>query len=173
VIGVSIPPGQFSQGFIWDRANGMRPLSMGPDYLRPVAINNRGQIAIYVEEPLSRAALWMRSEGLRDIGTLGGSSAQPTDINEWGVIVGASQTSELVNHPFIWTASSGMLNLNERLDRSSVAAQNIELRIAKAINEVGWIAADGIDVREVALGRDNGHAYLLIPQTAAGTPRCR
>jgi probable HAF family extracellular repeat protein len=151
VVGRRTSMGQITQGFIWDRDNGMRPLSTGPDFVDPIAINNRGQIAVFLNGS-TRAARWTRSEGLRDIGSLG--AFRSAERHQWiSVIVGSSQTRELTNHPFLWTEASGMLDLNELIDRRSVAAQNIELRIAKAINEFGWIAAEGVDSGELALGR--------------------
>jgi probable HAF family extracellular repeat protein len=176
VVGFRNPPGQISQGFLWDRENGMQPLLGSSEnvILNPIDINNRGQIAVFLDEPLNRAARWTQSEGLLEIGSLGdpAGTARPTDINEWGVIVGSSTTSQLAGHPFLWTEATGMLDLNDRVNRSAASAQNIELRVAKAINEFGWIAAEGIDIREIEAGRNISHTYLLIPQVA-GLPRCR
>jgi probable HAF family extracellular repeat protein len=177
VVGILNPPGRISQGFIWDRDRGMQPLlSAGLDVLvNPVDINNRGQIAVFLDEPVARAARWTPTEGLREIGSLGGPGdfAQPSDINEWGVIVGSSLTSQAAGHAFLWTEATGMIDLNERVDRSLAATQNMVLGAATAINEFGWIAAVGIDVHEIALGRTIVHAYVLIPQISAGIPGCR
>jgi len=76
-------------------------------------------------------------------------------------------------HAFIWSEATGMLDLNDRLDRTRAGSFSIELRRAKAINEFGWIAAEGIDNREVQMGRNNLHTYALIPQIAPGIPHCR
>jgi uncharacterized membrane protein len=40
---------------------------------------------------------------MTDLGTLGGATSQAEDINDLGHIVGRSQTTEGVDHAFLWT----------------------------------------------------------------------
>jgi len=67
-----------------------------------------------------------------DLGTLGGSSSYPMDINDAGQVVGASQTADgpdwidrrnqLIpgrNHGFLWDDVNGMIDMTELLDESS------------------------------------------------------
>jgi len=75
-----------------------------------IGANNRGQVigaaADSIPDPFSvffgwgtetRAFLWTESQGLQDLGTLGGPDALATEINDLGHIFGASYTSYTPN----------------------------------------------------------------------------
>lgn len=58
------------------------------------------------------AFVWTAATGLKDIGTLGGSSSFATAINNDGTVVGYSYLADNVNyHAFIWTPTGGMVDL--------------------------------------------------------------
>lgn len=59
----------------------------------------------------SRAFVWTRSVGIRDIGTLGGASACATAVNSNGVVAGYSNAADGTLHGFVWTTATGMEDL--------------------------------------------------------------
>jgi probable HAF family extracellular repeat protein len=60
----------------------------------------------------TRSFIWDPQNGMRDIGGLGGSCTIATDLNNRGQIVGISAlTGDLVLHPFVWDAATGMSDL--------------------------------------------------------------
>ena len=76
----------------------------------PFAINKREAIAGWALGGGNRAYLW--DDGvLRDLGTLGGSDAAATSLNDHGVVVGfAKVAGDLFDHAFLWRDGS-MLDL--------------------------------------------------------------
>lgn len=120
---------------------------------------------------LIRAFLWAAAGGRMDLGTFSDldiASAEAFDINEWGTVVGGAQTTTLQSHAFIWRRSHGMKDLNSMLDPTSSLAPYVVIQVAKAINELGWIAAQGNDLRQLG----GSHSFVLVPRWRAGTPRC-
>jgi probable HAF family extracellular repeat protein len=82
--------------------------------LAVVGINNSGAIVGAAELPGggTHATLWSPNGTIRDLGTLGGPSADALAINNLGQVVGASATSgNLKSDPFLWTESGGMQDL--------------------------------------------------------------
>lgn len=173
VTGVSNGP-ITTEGFIWDERNGLQRL-VEPSTLAilPADINNGGEVVGETIAETTRAFRWTSSEGLQDLGSLAGLDTDfstATGINRWGTIVGASLVAGGAAHGFIWNRQTGMRDLNELVDPTSALAPHIVLRSASAINDAGWIAAGGVDVRDT-VSPERG--FLLAPQRRAGRPRCR
>lgn len=78
-----------------------------------------------------------------DLGTLGGSSSYPLDINDTGQVVGTSQTADDRAHGFLWDDVNGMIDMTELLDESS---EWDYIDSAIAINNNGQIVCRIIDV---------------------------
>ena len=60
------------------------------------------------------------------------------------------------------------VNLNLMLDETSELAPHVVVQVAKGINDLGWIVAEGSDLRQPG----GSHSFLLVPRWQAGHPRC-
>lgn len=161
-----------TEGYIWSEALGIQPLS-SPDQLAtwPRAINNRGEVVGGGVEPDQRAFIWTQASGLEELGWLpdGDTSyAEAFDINDWGTAVGTALTADLQGHAFVWRRHQGMQDLNALLDPTSALAPHVIVHGAVSINNLGWIAAQGRDVRTPA----GWHGFILVPRWRVGVPRC-
>jgi len=157
--------------FIWDERRGMRPLieDTAPNFFPfPLDINNRGEVVgdILGTEP-QRAFRWTRSEGVQFLGTLSGVEtdfATARAINRWGTIVGGSQAASGGEvHGFVWTRRTGMRDLNELVDPSSVLPVQPVLGAAVGINDFGSIAVIGF-----VPGEEEQRGFLMVAKRHAG-----
>lgn len=175
VVGIRTDP-QVTEAFIWDKRHGIRLLveDAGALVVFPNDINNRGVVVGGTSAQTTRAFRWTAREGLQDLGSLPDGSevdyAEAFGINHWDTIVGATQLPAGPGRAFVWTRRSGMRDLNELIDPSSTLAAHIVLRRASAINDAGWIAAGGVDIRD-SVSPERG--FLLAPRRHPGMPRCR
>jgi probable HAF family extracellular repeat protein len=90
-----------------------------------------------------------------DLGTLGGADSYGYAVNGHGHVVGLSYVPPEVSnnsHAFLYTAASGMVDLNDLIDPLS----GWELLDADDINDAGQMTGQG-------LINDEYHAFLLTP----------
>jgi len=95
-----------------------------------------------------RAVLWpVGSNTPRDLGTLpGGSTSRARDVDTNGVVVGTSD-SNVGNRAFIWTAETGIRDLNSLSTNPAII-----LIDALSINKQGTILAIGISTSDLPSG---------------------
>jgi probable HAF family extracellular repeat protein len=104
-----------TRGFIWDEEEGMQDIgTLGGADAFPSVINQRGQVAgfSYTDSnpqpttgfPTLHPFLWDNGKGMKDLGSLGGTStASVNGLNERGEVVGgALLQGDAINHPFLW-----------------------------------------------------------------------
>src|SRR5215217_2577748 len=77
--------------------------------------------------------------GMRDIGTLCGSSAFAADINVVGAVAGRSETASGERHAFLWEPERGMTDLGTLHGHTFSWAEGIN----SAGRVVGWSFAPG------------------------------
>jgi len=106
--------------FFWTPQNGMQALpslpSGGATYA--YAINDSDQVAglsygLGESSDASLAVIWSSTNSIQSLGTLpGGTQSSAFAINNLGQVTGTSSVdSGLANHAFLWTSSTGMLDL--------------------------------------------------------------
>lgn len=112
-----------------------------------------------------RAFLWTRHAGMRDLGTLpGDQESVALKVNIFGTAIGMSGKSVIENpqeeyaltvagHPFVWSAETGMRDLNHLLRPGS----DWVLNSAADINAWGQIVGTGTF-------RGETHGFLMTPK---------
>ncbi|HET9234777.1 MAG TPA: hypothetical protein VFP10_11610 [Candidatus Eisenbacteria bacterium] len=99
-------------GFVWEKTTGPVAINSYPGaaMIRPVAINDNGQIAgiAYFSNTSYRAFRWSHSEGWTDVGP-----AMPSSIDRFGNIIGtADSRTRGWSYAFYWSPQGGMTNLH-------------------------------------------------------------
>jgi uncharacterized membrane protein len=116
--------GYQSRAFYWQNGvmQDLGTLGTGTD-ATAVLINERGQVAGWsyidsVPSPIcapnltTHSFIWDKKNGMQDIGGLGGTCTQASDLNDHGQIVGGSSlTGDTQFHPFVWEAATGVTDL--------------------------------------------------------------
>ncbi|NML16897.1 PEP-CTERM sorting domain-containing protein [Azohydromonas caseinilytica] len=122
-------------------------------------IDNAGRAVGFTDLPGGgRATVW-DGQGVRLLGTLGGSYSTATNLNARGWILGVSATQVAEAHVFLY-ADGVMRDLN-RLLRPEDAGQ-WELTYAYGLNDAGQIAGTGI-----FNGQTRGFVATPVPEPAA------
>lgn len=152
------------EAVLWGTDNSLTDLgTLGGNASSANAVNNRGQVAgaalNTIPDPYTsnfnnffiggatqvHAFRWTRSEGMQDLGTLGGTDSAAFSINERGQIAGMSFINTTVNSttgvptldPFLWE-NGKMLDLGTLGGTSGVAfAMNNRGQVVGASNLVG------------------------------------
>jgi probable HAF family extracellular repeat protein len=165
VTGQYIDKAGYTRAFIFSGGTLTGLGTLGGLYSYGYAINNGGQVTGYSSlphptgsGPLLQHAFLYSSGAMQDLGTLpGGTFSAGYGINVRGSVVGTSNLSgTTTSHGFLYAA--GVMSDLNTLVEGDLAAIGVTLEIGQAINDYGWIVANG----------NNGHAYLLEPISASG-----
>ncbi|HEY1769460.1 MAG TPA: hypothetical protein VGG02_04300 [Chthoniobacterales bacterium] len=116
--------------------NKMKKLSIGLLCLGlAAALAPLGFAQVKPKKVNSHAFIWDSAQGMRDLGTLGGSNSYALGISDSGVVVGYSDiTGNTATHAFLWTLGRGMVDIG-------ATAPNGDASQATTINASGNVAA--------------------------------
>jgi len=153
-----------TRAFVWSESGGLVDLgTLGGAESQAAAINGSGVIAGEADTALGVAHACVWQDGLAtDIGTLGGLRSTAAAINNAGWVVGASQIGAGADqHAFVWTAESGLIDLNDLLPPGTAWV----LSSARDVNGAGQILAAGF--RTTPRGFESA-SLILLPAPADG-----
>ena len=162
-----ISPHAYEQATLW-RGTVVTDLgaSTGTTSSRPHAINDAGQVVGSGTTGTStRAFLWSGGSATQ-LGALGGGNSDAADINDIGLIVGASAYFDgirNVSHATLWDGGE-IIDLHSAVGTAVTAA--VTIASAAAINRDGWIAANA-----TTNGGPQNRAFLLLPLHLEVSPR--
>jgi probable HAF family extracellular repeat protein len=154
----------YGRPFVWTEAGGMRALPVPTDASQwgngdARAVNTAGQVAGTAYYPLAtggyefHATRWEADGSYRDLGTLGGSFAFASGINDAGQVVGYGYIAGGSYHAFRWTEAGGMQDLGTLPGGYS--------SYATAINATGHVVGYG---STYVNGRWDERAFLWTPE---------
>ena len=149
VEGMSATAGGDTHRFVWTAAGGMVDLTvrwnaLTGDQCFITAASKNDEMLIGFRafppagggNPTEHACAWTAAGGVIDLGTLGGANSYAYGVNDHGQIVGWSQVTSRL-HPFLWTASEGMVDLDPDPSTLWVIGAHI------AITNSGYIVGGG------------------------------
>ncbi len=151
-----------AHAFAWTQAEGMQDMmpTSGLNESQALAVNNSGAVVgWYASYSIGFSMAWDKGEPT-PLGNLGGTASEAWGINDLDQVVGWAETESGAHHAFFWTESDGMVDLNDRLSEPVPWV----LKVAKDINEDGWIAVTAVDP-----DTDAERALVLVP-VADGIP---
>jgi len=147
---------------LWDRG---RAIDIGagtltaPYWNTPNAINERGDVVGFAGHPsdptggITHAFLWTKHDGMRMLGAAPDDNSTATGVNEQREVSGYFVTAAGALHGFVWTADTGIRDLNDLRQ----AGYTNTITLATDINEFGVITGRSTDATG---GR---HAFVPIP----------
>jgi probable HAF family extracellular repeat protein len=160
---VGVTGGGSQQGLLWPNKGELIKLGTlpGAGGSQAVSINERGEIVGFANHVdgirhRARAVLWgPNGQTIQDLGALfEGGTSRARDINDRGEVVGTSVGDHEVR-AFIWTAETGMVDIN-----ALVSLPSIRLTDAVGINKKGDIVVIGHEKtaaqHEHEAGQDDG-----------------
>ena len=158
--------------FLWSPSTDVQviPLPSHAGEMQAVDINNAGQVVGWVtlrdNSSYTRAFIWSKADGYREIGSLNGPDgvAMAASINDAGVVTGVSVGPEgILNapmgipmpHAFLWTAESGMKSLGNIAELISIGAVNAGGTVLgqSSAGTFFWNAATGVRLLPFPPGR--------------------
>ncbi len=157
--------GQDQQGgqrpFLWSPSAGMTALPILAGSMNGIAfdINDAGVVVgeSHAElDGINHGVLWPTSGGVVDLGSLGGRFSTARGINSSGQVVGWSMVANEELHAFIWTAATGMVDLNTWGSPCAGASQ------AEAISDAGLVVG-ACEGRPVIWSQTQGMRELRTP----------
>lgn len=148
---------------VWPRKGGVVSLATlsGFTHSEAVSIAENGTVAgvatgIDKFPNRSRAVLWPAGgQSVRDLGTLdGGTDSRARDVNNRGEVVGTSSSTD-GDRAFVWTAASGMQDLN-----TLVSVPGLVMTDALGINRKGDIVVMGYTGQSHAHGNGESDEHV-------------
>jgi probable HAF family extracellular repeat protein len=137
VVGTSLTEHGRPRAFFWSAESGMRELMPPAGVNAPAAaaaINDAGAaVGSFAGPDGARAVLWPDAAdggmggagGARDLGTLGGSWSEASDINACTQVIGTSENEAGETRAFVWTEHDGMVELDAPADARATTGVSI------------------------------------------------
>lgn len=124
-------------------------------YSRANDVNSFEQVVGNVTEEfdglVGRAFIWSQTTGMRDLGTLGGNSAQALAINDAGLVTGNAQTAKGEDHAFLYQPNSRRTSAAMRDLGTLGGSSSYGMAINSHNHVVGYSSINS---------KDNIHAFL-------------
>ena len=118
VVGMNDSRGGMLSGFFWTPEDGARRIGELGQGVVVADVNERDQVAgcflvpeattEFSQSSYPHGFIWSASEGITDLGTVGGKRSYATAISDAGEILGTAEIAGGTSLPFIWNATMGL-----------------------------------------------------------------